>query len=81
MKTLYVLVTLLDQGKCGTGFATELDEPAQYLALFARSLAWLFTLVKIHKGVDHAAFQRGLPLQVVWCLEEQLSLLIMTHRN
>lgn len=34
MKTLYVLVTLLDQGECGTGFATVLDEPAQYLALF-----------------------------------------------
>lgn len=58
MKTLCVLVTLLNQGKCGTGFATELDGPAQYLALFAWSLAWLFTLVKIHRGVDHTALQR-----------------------
>lgn len=29
-----MLVMLLDQGECGTGFAAELDEPAQYLALF-----------------------------------------------
>lgn len=59
MKTLCVLVTQLDQGKCSTGFATELDEPAQDLALLAWPLAWLLTLVKIHKGADHTALQRG----------------------
>ena len=59
MKTLSALVTLLDQEKCGAGFASEQDEPAQYLALFAWSLARLFTLVKIKKGVDHTDLQRG----------------------
>jgi len=53
------LVTLLGQEKCGAGFASEQDEPAQYLALFAWSLAQLFTLVKINKSVDHGYLQRG----------------------
>lgn len=42
----------------GTEFATELDEPAQYLALLSWSPAWLLTLVKIHKDADHRALQR-----------------------
>lgn len=51
MKMLSALVTLLGHIKCGAGFASEQDELAQYLALFAWSLARRFMLVKIKKKV------------------------------
>lgn len=59
MKTLSELGTLLDEEKRGAGFASAQDEPAQYLVLFAWSLAQLFMLVKIKKGVDRTDLQRG----------------------